>query len=80
MSIEEILRIALDSAVKSNEVIMKGDNRDPKKQIGLHSLYEDSVKMLRAIRNHSVKDVFPKELYEHRSPNQTDKELSLIHI
>lgn len=78
MTEEEIFITALDSARKSNEKIMKFNHEKGDYDFGLHSLYKDTVKMMRDIRNHAVKGIFPRELYEHRSPNQSEKEAIYI--
>jgi len=75
MSDEEILKQALNNAVKATEALSKQSDEKP---IGQHSLYKKSVKMCNSIKNHAVKDLFPKDLFHHRSPNQTEKEATYI--
>ena len=59
-------------------VVQANKNISNKKPIGMHDLYEESVEMAEHISYHAVKGVFPKKIFEHRSPNQTDKEATYI--
>lgn len=68
----EILKIAIKLAAESSKKI------EDKKNIGLHDLYDVSVEMSEHISYHAVKGKFPKKLFEHRSPNQTDAEATYI--
>lgn len=45
---------------------------------GVHSLYNDTVDLCESISYHSKKGLFPKKLFLHRSPNQTEKEANYI--
>ncbi|MES2592399.1 MAG: hypothetical protein V4608_10970 [Bacteroidota bacterium] len=53
-------------------------NAKDKHCVGVHDLYEESVKMAESISYHAVKGKFPEKLFAHRSPNQTDKEADYI--
>lgn len=72
MTEQEIVDKALGFAKAANEQASK------KKPIGLHDLYADSTEMAEHISYHAVKGVYPEKLFEHRSPNQTDKEAKYI--
>lgn len=78
MTIDEILVEAYEAAKESNVIIMKNGDKNRKDNYGLHDLYSETCKMFRSIRNHAVKGVFPEELFEYRSPNQTDEEAKYI--
>lgn len=71
----DILQLALNNAI---EAAKKLEDKKEHDKIGLHPLYEDSVEMAEHIRYHAVKGVFPKELFKHRSPNQTEAEATYI--
>jgi hypothetical protein len=74
MTEQEIINNAFNLSLKINkDYLLK-----KKDIVGVHDLYEDSVKMAKAIANHSEKGKFPSELFEHRSPNQTEKEAEYI--
>lgn len=75
MEENDILQLALSNAV---EAAKKLEDKKEFDEIGLHPLYEDSVEMAEHIRYHAVKGVFPKELFKHRSPNQTEAESTYI--
>lgn len=68
----EILTKAVELAIEANKSTKKTE------LIGLHDLYEDSVKMAEQIKVHAVKGVFPHELFSHRSPNETEAEAKYI--
>lgn len=72
MTEQDIINAALSSAIASSKL------KHEKKDYGIHPLYEDSVEMAEHISYHAVKGIFPKELFKHRSPNQTDKEAEYI--
>mgnify|MGYP000911877936 CR=1 FL=1 len=74
MTEQEILNYAYNTVLSVNKKTLLS-----KKEIeGVHDLYEPSVKMSKAISNHAAKGKFPEELFEHRSPNQTEKEAEYI--
>ena len=74
MTEQEILNYAYNTVLSVNKKTLTS-----KKDIeGVHDLYEDSVKMSKAISNHAIKGKFPAELFQHRSPNQTQKEAEYI--
>lgn len=69
---QEIVQLAYSLAIESSK------NASQKKPLGLHDLYEDCVSLELANSYHAVKGVFPEKLFEHRSPNQTQKEYDYI--
>jgi len=76
MTIDEILKEANDKAILTAKKI-NSDKKD-KDALGLHDLYKESVEMAEHIKFHAEKGYFPKELFKHRSPNQTEKEAEYI--
>lgn len=73
MTTEEIIGNAIQLSIEANKKLAKKDD-----EICLHDLYSDSVKMAESISYHAVKGVFPKKLFSHRSPNETQKESDYI--
>lgn len=69
---QEIVDKALRLSVDANK------NISNKKPIGLHDLYKDTVELATSVSYHAVKGIFPEALFEHRSPNQTQKEYDYI--
>lgn len=72
MTDEEIVLLALDKAKDAS--IRKGAS----KEIGMHSLYKDSVDAMMSIKYHATKGLFPTPLFKNSSPNVEDKELKYI--
>ena len=75
MEEKDILQLAISNAVEASKKY--GEKKDID-QVGLHSLYNDTVDMAEAISYHAVKGVFPEELFKYRSPNQTEAEAKYI--
>lgn len=73
MDNKEILTLSLSYAVEANKKATKKEEF-----LGLHDLYDDTVKMAEQIKVHAVKGVFPEELFSHRSPNETEAEANYI--
>lgn len=73
MTEQEILDKSYVLAVEANKKLSKNPNG-----IGMHELYSDAVEMCENISFHAVKGVFPKKLFKHRSPNETQKESDYI--
>lgn len=46
--------------------------------VGIHPLYKDTVDLAESVGYHAVKGVFPKKLFENRSPNQSKEEAAYI--
>lgn len=80
MDEQSILEKSLASAIVVSKKMHKNQNKKDYKadDIGMHDLYYESVEMAEHISYHAVKGVFPKKLFEHRSPNETEKESKYI--
>ncbi len=73
MTEQEIIDKSIVLSIEANKKLSKKVN-----DICLHDLYKHSVEMAENISYHAVKGVFPKKLFEHRSPNETKLESDYI--
>ncbi len=80
--LDQIIALAVQAAEISKGVEANPNGSIPYKKSGklpeYYPLYAPSVENMEAIRVHAEKGVFPKKIFEHRSPNQTQEEATYI--